>query len=98
MSEPADATFHVPMICEVLDRLAHEIREARRVSAAQLEWFKAHAGNEDFNEKQLKRFAELDGSVKSAITRAKDEILAQVKPKVRFWSIGFDQDEPIPKG
>ena len=95
MSEPQDATFHVPMICEVLDRLAHEIREARRVSQAQLDWFKAHSENADFSEKQLKRFAELDGSIKSAITRAKDEILTQVKPKVRFWMISFDPDEPI---
>jgi hypothetical protein len=97
MSEP-EATFHVPIFCEVLDRLAHEIREARKVSAAQLEWFKAHSGNEDFNEKQLKRFSELDGSVKSAIKMAKEEILAQVKPKVRFWMITIDPDEPIPKG
>jgi len=90
MSEP-EVSFHVPMLCEVLDRLAHEIRDARKVASAQLEWFKSQpSGNGDFTDLQKKRFAELLFSIEGAINRA-------VKPEVRFWSIGFDQDEPIPK-
>jgi hypothetical protein len=80
------------MMCEVLDRLAHEIRESRKVSAALLEWFKAQSQpvNQDFTDLQKKRFAELLFSIELAIKSA-------VKPKVHIWTIEFGPDEPHPK-
>jgi hypothetical protein len=97
MSEEEEATFHAPSFCEVLSRLAHEIRESRKLSAEQFKWFKDHASDE-FTEKQKKTFSELRGSIESAITRAKDEILDHVQqPTVHVWAIEFGPDEPIPK-
>lgn len=72
-----EVTYHVPMLCEVLDRLSHEIRESRKVNAELLEWFKGQPGA-DFTEKQLHRLAELKASIESLFGQSESDRLVLV--------------------
>jgi hypothetical protein len=81
MSEEG-ASFHTPLLCEVLDRLSHEIRENRKVLAAQLDWFKTQSVDQITTEQLNKRLAELLYSIQGAITQTESKIMATVKEQL----------------
>ena len=104
MSEDEARYHESPTFVEVLSRLAHEIRESRKASVATLKWFQDQ-GNSDFTEKQLKRFAELKGSIENAIQRTEDKIMASQAEAAqtlrdntaKLNNIGADIDDLVQK-
>jgi len=68
--------YHEFDLAESISQLACAIESASETQKAQLSWFQSQGG--DFNEKQLKRLAELRASIESSVKRAKDEIMSAV--------------------
>ena len=103
MSEDEAKYLGEPSLTEALSRLAHEIRESRRVSAAQLKWFEQQGG--DFNKLQQKRLSDLRGSIESAIQRTEDKIMASQAEAAqtlrdntaKLNNIGADIDDLVQK-